>query len=75
MAGHHVREAGGDVKNKPPYLSQAGRPIQTLLTFSFSSTITTIYNHIVMKKTLALVGAKLVKKPQFERINHDIFLQ
>lgn len=35
MAGHHVREAGGDVKNKPPYLSQAGRPLQTLLTFSF----------------------------------------
>lgn len=29
----------GDVKKKPPYLSQARRPIQTLLTFSFPSTI------------------------------------
>ena len=28
-----------------------------------------------MKKTIALVGAKLVKKPQFERKNHKIFLQ
>lgn len=48
-------EVNSDVKKKPPHLSQARRPIQTLLTFSFSSTITTIYNHIVMRKTLHLL--------------------
>ncbi len=70
-AGGHVR------KNKPPHLSQARRPIQTLLTYRFP--FTTIYNYyqpsLSNEKNITLVGAKLVKKPQFERKNHKIFLQ